>query len=53
VQAQEALANAEQNVISSEFAHNLGKVALARAMGMTEMNLKQFMGRAQAAGGGR
>jgi hypothetical protein len=26
-------------------------VSLARAMGMTETNLKQFMGRAQAAGG--
>jgi outer membrane protein TolC len=44
VQAQEALANATQNLISSQYAHNLGKVALARAVGMTESNLKQFMG---------
>jgi outer membrane protein TolC len=44
VQAQEALANATQNLISGQYAHNLGKVALARAVGMTESNLKQFMG---------
>jgi outer membrane protein TolC len=44
VQAQDAVANAQDAVISSMYAHNLGKVALARAIGMTEMNLKQFMG---------
>jgi outer membrane protein TolC len=44
VQAQESVAAAQENLISSLYAHNLGKVALARAMGMTEMNLKQFMG---------
>jgi hypothetical protein len=26
------------------YAHNVGKVALARSVGMTETNLKQFMG---------
>jgi hypothetical protein len=26
------------------YAHNLAKVALARAVGMTDTNLKQFMG---------
>jgi outer membrane protein TolC len=44
VQAQDAVANAQEAVISSMYAHNLGKVALARAIGMTEVNLKQFMG---------
>jgi outer membrane protein TolC len=44
VQAQDAVANAQESLISSMYAHNLGKVALARAVGMTEMNLKQFMG---------
>jgi outer membrane protein TolC len=44
VQAQDAVANAQEALISSMYAHNLAKVALARAVGMTEMNLKQFMG---------
>jgi outer membrane protein TolC len=44
VQAQDALANAQENLISSLYAHNLAKVALARAVGMTETNLKQYMG---------
>ena len=44
VQAQDALANAQETVISSRYAHNLAKVSLARAVGMTETNLKQYMG---------
>jgi outer membrane protein TolC len=44
VQAQDALAGAEDNLIASRYAHNLAKVALARAIGMTETNLKQFIG---------
>lgn len=44
VQAQESVSNAQQNLISSVYAHNLAKVALARAMGATEANLKTFMG---------
>ena len=44
VQAQDSVANAQQNLISSIYAHNLAKVALARAMGATEANLKTFMG---------
>lgn len=44
VQAQDAVANAQEALISSMYAHNLAKVALARAVGMTETNLKQFMG---------
>lgn len=44
VQAQESVSNAQQNLISSIYAHNLAKVALARALGATEANLKTFMG---------
>jgi outer membrane protein TolC len=44
VQAQESVSNAEQNLITSIYAHNLAKVALARALGATETNLKTFMG---------
>jgi outer membrane protein TolC len=44
VQAQESVSSAQQNLISSIYAHNLAKVALARAMGATEANLKTFMG---------
>jgi outer membrane protein TolC len=44
VQAQDAVANAQESLISSMYANNLAKVALARAVGMTETNLKQFMG---------
>jgi len=44
VEAQEAVSAATQSVISSQYAHNLGKAALARAVGMAESSLKQFMG---------
>ena len=44
VQAQDALAGAQENVIASRYAHNSAKVALARAVGMTESNLKLYMG---------
>jgi outer membrane protein TolC len=44
VQAQDAVATAQEALISSMYAHNLAKVALARAVGMTDNNLKQFMG---------
>ncbi len=44
VQAQDAVANAQEALISSMYAHNLAKVTLARAVGMTDNNLKQFMG---------
>jgi outer membrane protein TolC len=44
VQAQESVSNAQQNLISSIFGHNLAKVALSRAMGLTEANLKTFIG---------
>ena len=44
IQAQESVANANQSLISSTYAHSLAKVSLARAVGATETNLKQFMG---------
>ncbi|HLH42279.1 MAG TPA: TolC family protein [Bryobacteraceae bacterium] len=44
VQAQEALAGASEEVIDSLFAHNLAKVALARAVGGAEVSLKQYLG---------
>jgi outer membrane protein TolC len=44
VQAQDSLAGAQDNLIASLYAHNLAKVALARAIGMTETNLKQCIG---------
>jgi outer membrane protein TolC len=44
VQAQDAVANAQESLIASRYAHNLAKVALARAVGATESNVKQFLG---------
>jgi outer membrane protein TolC len=44
VQAQEAVAGANQSVINSQYTHNLAKVALARAVGGTEAALKEFLG---------
>ncbi len=44
VQAQDALASAQDNLIASLYQHNLAKVSLARAVGETQTNLKQFMG---------
>jgi outer membrane protein TolC len=44
VQAQESVSSAQQNLISSIYAHNLAKVDLARGMGATEANLKTFIG---------
>jgi outer membrane protein TolC len=44
VQGQEALAVASENYISSLFALNLAKAALARAMGLGETGYRQFLG---------
>ena len=44
VQAQEALAAANDNYISALFAHNLAKLSLARALGVAESASKQFLG---------
>lgn len=44
VQAQEQLAAAEENYISSLFAHNVAKLSLARALGVAEDATKRFLG---------
>lgn len=44
VQAQDSVAAAQENAIAARYAHNLAKVSLARSVGATEVNLKQFMG---------
>lgn len=44
VLALEALAGANQDLINGEFAHNLAKVSLARAVGGAEQALQQFLG---------
>lgn len=44
VQAQEAQSAAEENYISSLFAHNFAKLTLARALGVAEDATKKFLG---------
>lgn len=44
VQAQEARAAADENYISSLFSYNLAKVSLARAIGIAEKSVGQFLG---------
>jgi outer membrane protein TolC len=43
IQAQEAVASANENYISSLYAHNLAKVSLARAIGYAEEGVKQYL----------
>ena len=43
VQAQEAVASANESYISSLYAHNLAKVALARATGFAEQGVRQYL----------
>jgi outer membrane protein TolC len=43
VQAQEAVASADLDYITSLFAHNVAKLSLARAMGHAETRLPQFL----------
>jgi len=43
VQAQESVAAADQDYISSLFAHNLAKVSLARSIGEAEQTTKEFL----------
>ena len=45
VQAQEAVAGAEQDYINSLYAHNLAKASLARAMGQADQGIQQLLGR--------
>jgi len=44
VQAQEQQATAEENYIGSLYAHNVAKLNLARALGVTEEATKKFLG---------
>ena len=44
VQAQETLANANENYISSVYAYNLAKVMLARGVGLAEQTVMQYLG---------
>ncbi len=43
VQAQEAVAAAEQDYIAAVYSHNLAKTSLARAMGQADANIKTFL----------
>jgi outer membrane protein TolC len=43
VQAQDSVATANQTLISSIYMHNLAKVSLARAVGATQVSLRQLM----------
>jgi len=45
VQAQETVAAAEQDYISSLYSHNLAKATLARALGQADQNIRQFLAR--------
>ncbi|HVO64786.1 MAG TPA: TolC family protein [Terriglobales bacterium] len=43
IQAQEAVATANENYISSLYAHNIAKVEYARAIGFAEQGVKQYL----------
>jgi outer membrane protein TolC len=43
VQAQESVADANENYISSLYSHNLAKISLARAIGNAEQGVKQYL----------
>jgi len=43
VEAQEAVATANENYISSLYSHNLAKVELARAIGFAEQGIRQYL----------
>jgi outer membrane protein TolC len=43
VQAQGAVATANDNLIGALYAHNLAKVSLARALGMAEQGIRRFI----------
>ena len=45
VQAQQALADANENLISAEYQYNIAKVSLARALGLAEDNIGQYFAR--------
>jgi outer membrane protein TolC len=43
VQAQEAVASAHENLISSLYMHNLAKVSFARALGRAEEGVREYL----------
>jgi len=43
VQAQQTVAQADNDYINAVFEHNLAKVALSRAMGQTELNIQKLL----------
>jgi len=43
VQAQEALASAQETYISSLYSHNLAKISLAKAVGFAEEEVRQYL----------
>ena len=43
VQAQESVASANDNLISSLYAHNVAKIGLARALGNAEQGIQKLM----------
>jgi len=47
VQAQQSVADANENLISAEFQYNLAKVALARSLGLAEQGIRTFFGNPQ------
>ncbi len=47
IQAQESVALSQDNYISSLLAHNLSKLALARALGIAEVAVRQYLGGSQ------
>lgn len=44
VQAQEVVATSTENFLSALYAHNLAKISLARAIGLSEERAQQFLG---------
>jgi outer membrane protein TolC len=42
VQAQQASADANENLISAQFQYNVAKIALARALGLAEEGLRNY-----------
>lgn len=47
VQAQQAVADANENLISAQFQYNLAKVELARSLGLAEEGVRTFFGNPQ------
>ncbi len=45
VQAQQAVADANENLISAQFQYNVGKVSLARALGLAEDGIRNYFNR--------